>query len=77
MGGIQIEWALGAYLVQATENLEKSWTKPVLPDNIMLLFLLTSAFLAFAAWLGYKWKQPRLKTIFDLEKGRYITTRVS
>ncbi|XP_074578258.1 putative apyrase 6 [Curcuma longa] len=76
-GGIQIEWALGAYLMQATESLEKNWTKPVLPDNIMLLFLVTSALLAFAAWLGYKWKQPRLKTIYDLEKGRYITTHVS
>ncbi|KAG6489388.1 hypothetical protein ZIOFF_050657 [Zingiber officinale] len=76
-GGIQIEWALGAYLTQATNSLEKNWTKPVLPDNIMLLFLVTSTLLAFAAWLGYKWKQPGLKTIYDLEKGRYITTRVS
>ncbi|CAA6665189.1 unnamed protein product [Spirodela intermedia] len=28
-------------------------------------------------WLAARWKKPQLKTIYDLEKGRYIVTRVT
>lgn len=33
-------------------------------------------FLIFGAYFVSKWRKPHLKTIYDLEKGKYIVTRV-
>ncbi|WOL12465.1 hypothetical protein Cni_G21232 [Canna indica] len=77
VGDFQIEWALGAYIVQSTTSSEKSnWTTVTINGDFFVL-LLASLLLVFAAWVVSKWKRPRTKTIYDLEKGRYIVTRVS
>ncbi|XP_010917046.1 probable apyrase 6 [Elaeis guineensis] len=79
VGNIQVEWALGAFIMQtmATRSYHSGWiTSVVQPDSLVLLFV-ASTLLIFAAWLASKWRRPQLKTIYDLEKGRYIVTRVN
>jgi apyrase len=41
---------------------------------VPLLFIIVVVFTALSI---LRWRKPRLKTIYDMEKGRYIITRVS
>lgn len=80
VGNIQVEWALGAFVMQtvATRSYHSGWISSVAQnDSLVLLLFVGSALLIFAAWLVSKWRRPQLKTIYDLEKGRYIVTRVN
>ncbi|XP_072978382.1 probable apyrase 6 [Typha angustifolia] len=79
VGDTQIEWALGAFLMQrvATDLHHANWITSVVRNDFVLLLLVVSTLLVFSTWLVSKWRRPELKTIYDLEKGRYIITRVS
>ena len=82
-GSTQIDWRLGAFLFQSivepldgkAENLDtqivrnKSFT-------YLLLFAVALVFILLAAFFLMKLRKPQYKTIYDLEKGRYIVTRV-
>uniref|UniRef100_A0A7N1A042 Apyrase n=1 Tax=Kalanchoe fedtschenkoi TaxID=63787 RepID=A0A7N1A042_KALFE len=74
VGGIPLDWALGAFILQSSAD----WaSNEVRDDSPMLLALVVIfIFLVFTAWTVSKWKKPQLKTIYDLEKGRYIVARV-
>lgn len=81
---IPLDWALGAFILQSTaaiesESLKWDWIGAIFgcesPTKLSLIAV--SILLLFMAWFVSKWKKPQLKTIYDLEKGRYIVTRVS
>ncbi|URD99822.1 GDA1 CD39 family protein [Musa troglodytarum] len=79
VGDVEIEWALGAYIVQSmTKSSENAdWVTAMIHGDLVLMLLVASALLVLTAWLVSKWRRPRMKTIYDLEKGHYIITRAS
>ncbi|KAL6969599.1 apyrase [Sarracenia purpurea var. burkii] len=83
VGDIPLDWALGAFIFQSTadSNVEPptNWITAVLSNNSSapIALLVISIILVSSAWSLSKWrKQPQLKTIYDLEKGKYIITRI-
>ncbi|KAL6594019.1 hypothetical protein ACP70R_048920 [Stipagrostis hirtigluma subsp. patula] len=76
VGDTQVEWALGAFisLMQST-TLEPSHTATATHSNGQLLAVL-GAFFVCGALLVSRWRKPKTKIIYDLEKGRYIITRI-
>ncbi|XP_050285899.1 probable apyrase 6 isoform X1 [Quercus robur] len=80
-GSIPLDWTFGAFIVETMlEPLELE------PDNLgqivgnesvtyflLFAFLLTAV---LAMFFVLQWQKPQLKTIYDLEKGRYIVTHV-
>ncbi|XP_062161484.1 probable apyrase 6 [Alnus glutinosa] len=79
---IPLDWALGAFIVQSTAELDvehPDWMANIVSDESPTLLSIIAIFviLMFAAWSVSKWRKPQLKTIYDLEKGRYIVTRVN
>ncbi|XP_072980663.1 probable apyrase 6 [Typha angustifolia] len=82
VGGVPLDWALGAFIMQKSLNqsLEYSdWFIGVISYDSSALFSLfvVPSVLIFMAWSILKWKRPHFRTIYDLEKGRYILTRVN
>ncbi|XP_073105103.1 probable apyrase 6 isoform X3 [Elaeis guineensis] len=81
VGGIPLDWALGAFIMQKMpkQSPEHSgWITAIVGNDssILSLFLVPSV-LIMTAWTVSKWKKPQLKTIYDLEKGRYIIRQVN
>ena len=79
---IPLDWALGAFILQSTAELDQEhpdWMANIVSDESPTLLSVIAIFviLMFAAWSVSKWRKPQLKTIYDLEKGRYIVTRVN
>lgn len=81
-GGIPLDWMLGAFILQTTmlESLEQktdSLVQIVGNESVTYFSLFAVLLIAvLAAFFVLKWRKPQLKTIYDLEKGRYIVTRV-
>lgn len=80
-GGIPLDWMLGAFILQTMlEPLELETDSLVqIVGNESVTYFSLFAFLliaVLAAFFVLKWRKPQLKTIYDLEKGRYIVTRV-
>ncbi|OVA09001.1 Nucleoside phosphatase GDA1/CD39 [Macleaya cordata] len=81
VGDIPLDWALGAFILQNLGDLESGrpdWIPTIITDDSSALFsfFVVSIILIFTVWSVTKWRKPPLKTIYDLEKGRYIVTRV-
>ena len=80
VGSIPLDWALGAFILQSTTDSDvqnHNWSANIIngsPTHLSLIAIFV--ILLFTAWSISKWKKPQLKTIYDLEKGRYIITRV-
>ncbi|XP_006827247.2 probable apyrase 6 isoform X1 [Amborella trichopoda] len=77
---ISLDWALGAFILHASSNTELAHPNHQTSGDENLTFLaliLVSALIVVAAWYISRWRKPQLKTIYDLENGRYIVTRVS
>ncbi|KAJ0095462.1 hypothetical protein Patl1_15939 [Pistacia atlantica] len=82
VGNIPLDWALGAFILQSTSDLDvhnSGWIATIISDDspTLLSLIAISILLMFIAWSVSKWRKPQLKTIYDLEKGRYIVSRVS
>ncbi|KAG7563375.1 Nucleoside phosphatase GDA1/CD39 [Arabidopsis suecica] len=84
-GDIPLDWALGAFILQtATETSQHSssgnlhWFHALFSHDSKLLHYLIGIPILMTAlvYLVTKWRKPQLKTIYDLEKGRYIVTRI-
>ncbi|XP_010527907.1 PREDICTED: probable apyrase 6 isoform X1 [Tarenaya hassleriana] len=84
-GEIPLDWALGAFILNtamtishASPHHRLAWFDALIgQDSTKLLYLVgIPIFLAFSVYLVSKWRKPQLKTVYDLEKGRYIVTRV-
>ncbi|CAL1390199.1 unnamed protein product [Linum trigynum] len=81
VGNIPLDWALGAFILLTSSSQDMqhpSWISTVIGDDspTLLSLVAIAALFMFAAWSVSKWRKPQLKTIYDLEKGRYIVTRV-
>lgn len=81
VGSIPLDWALGAFIMQTAADADiqnHNWFASIFSNESPTLLSLVGIFviLLFAAWSISRWRKPQLKTIYDLEKGRYITTRV-
>ncbi|XP_027359774.1 probable apyrase 6 isoform X2 [Abrus precatorius] len=81
VGSIPLDWALGAFILQTTTDADvqnHNWIAAFFNDDSPTLLSLIGIFilLLFTAWSISRWRKPQLKTIYDLEKGRYIITRV-
>ena len=79
---IPLDWALGAFILQSTADWElehPDWISNIINDESPTLLSIIAIFviLMFTAWSVSKWWKPQLKTIYDLEKGRYVVTRVN
>ncbi|XP_024007324.1 probable apyrase 6 isoform X2 [Eutrema salsugineum] len=82
---IPLDWALGAFILQtetstsqqaASSNLH--WFYGVFVNDSKTLFYLIGVpiLMTVLVCLVSKWRKPQLKTIYDLEKGRYIVSRI-
>ncbi|KAH7683985.1 Apyrase protein [Dioscorea alata] len=81
VGGIPLDWALGAFIMQ------RSWkpnadhlslvTATVYEDFGFLSLCIVSILLISMAWCASRWKKrTQMKTIYDMEKGRYIIRQI-
>ncbi|KAK3147095.1 hypothetical protein QOZ80_3BG0277990 [Eleusine coracana subsp. coracana] len=78
VGDIQVEWALGAFiaLMQIT-NLAPSYAAATSTRSNRPLAAVLGMFLLCGVFFVSRWRKPKTKIIYDLEKGRYIITRIS
>lgn len=80
---IPLDWALGAFILQSAADLNVEnydWLSPVIGgESSSHLHFFFGIFLVvvLVSWILLRRKNPQLKTIYDLEKGKYITTRIS
>ncbi|XP_065867304.1 probable apyrase 6 [Euphorbia lathyris] len=77
----RLDWTLGAFLVQSTvdgsETEVDSLDDIVGNESVTYFSLFAFVVIAMLAVLFVlQWRKPQLKTIYDLEKGHYIVTRV-
>ncbi|KAK4758828.1 hypothetical protein SAY87_020129 [Trapa incisa] len=82
VGNVPLDWALGAFILRNSESVDSKVThrhSMIVSDDPHILLLIGGTLIIFAliGWFISKWRKPQLKTIYDLEKGRYIITRVS
>ncbi|EYU28756.1 hypothetical protein ABFS82_12G101800 [Erythranthe guttata] len=79
---VPLDWALGAFILESAADLEakhSDWRMGTIiggkysPWQILFGIFLV---LIFASWFVSKWRKPQVKTIYDLEKGKYIVTRI-
>lgn len=79
---VPLDWTLGAFVLQTMmEPLEKEGDDKMgeIVGNESVTYFSLFAFLliaVLAAFFILRWQKPQLKTIYDLEKGRYIVTRL-
>ncbi|KAL3631168.1 hypothetical protein CASFOL_024152 [Castilleja foliolosa] len=78
---IPLDWALGAFILQSASELDvkhSGWMSTVIGSNSSNLPLVFGIFLVLVLvlWFVLKKRTPQLKTIYDLEKGKYIVTRI-
>uniref|UniRef100_A0A0C9QL94 TSA: Wollemia nobilis Ref_Wollemi_Transcript_28575_2165 transcribed RNA sequence n=1 Tax=Wollemia nobilis TaxID=56998 RepID=A0A0C9QL94_9CONI len=76
VGTVPIDWALGAFILRMMEDLPLDQPSWILGEDSLTGFSLIAilVLLGLAAWSLSRWRKPHVKTIYDLEKGRYITT---
>ncbi|XP_027097343.1 probable apyrase 6 [Coffea arabica] len=79
---IPLDWALGAFILQSRTSTDyehsPSVASVIAGDSFTLLILFgVLVVLIFTVWYFSRCGKPQLKTIYDLEKGKYIVTRVS
>lgn len=82
VGDIRLDWPLGAFILQSTANMDVNhpdWISTIINDDspTLLYLICIVVIVMFTAWSASKCRKPHLKTIYDLEKGRYIVTRIS
>ncbi|VVB03927.1 unnamed protein product [Arabis nemorensis] len=83
---IPLDWALGAFILQTAAEISQltggssnlHWFYALFGnDSNTLRYLIGIPILiTVLVYLVSKWRKPQLKTIYDLEKGRYIVTRI-
>ncbi|KAI3926856.1 hypothetical protein MKX01_032771 [Papaver californicum] len=79
---VPLDWTLGAFILQTVvEPLKESELEKldgvIGNDSITYFSLFAILLFAFlAAFYVSKWRKPQMKTVYDLEKGHYIVTRL-
>ena len=85
VGSVPLDWAMGAFLMLATLTegsigLEKSnefnrdGSQSGSTPSVLVAFLVV---MGVVGWWASRWRKPQLKTIYDLERGKYIVSRVA
>ncbi|TVU46828.1 hypothetical protein EJB05_06397, partial [Eragrostis curvula] len=78
VGDIQVEWPLGAFIVvMQSTNSKPSHTATSSTHSNRQWAAVLGMFLFCGVFLVSRWRKPKTKIIYDLEKGRYIITRIS
>ncbi|KAF7088553.1 hypothetical protein CFC21_091650 [Triticum aestivum] len=78
VGDTHIEWALGAFIANTKHRiLGASGAAATRAPKHRPVLAVLGVFLACGVFLGLRWRKPKTKIIYDLEKGRYIMTRIS
>lgn len=78
VGDTHIEWALGAFIANTKHRiLGTSEAAATRAHKHRPLLAVLGAFLACGVFLVLRWRKPKTRIIYDLEKGRYIITRIS
>ncbi|XP_042955871.1 probable apyrase 6 [Carya illinoinensis] len=80
-GSIPLDWTLGAFISETMSEplqLEPGSLGQIVGNESVTYFSLFAFLLiaVLATFFVLRWRKPQLKTIYDLEKGRYIVTRV-
>uniref|UniRef100_A0ACD5WZ08 Uncharacterized protein n=1 Tax=Avena sativa TaxID=4498 RepID=A0ACD5WZ08_AVESA len=75
VGDTQVEWALGAFIANTKNAIDGGAARRV--HNHRPLLAVLGAFSACGVFLVLRWRKPKTKIIYDLEKGRYIITCIS
>lgn len=79
-GSSPLDWTLGAFILQTvveTESGAETITNIAGSDTLTFISLFAILLLVTLSVLYvWNWRRPRLKTIYDLEKGHYIVTRM-
>ncbi|BAT89093.1 hypothetical protein VIGAN_05277600 [Vigna angularis var. angularis] len=76
-----VDWTLGSFIIETMGEpleLEHIDTGMIVGNESVTYFSLF-AFLfliILAAFFVMQWRKPQLKTVYDLEKGHYIVTRI-
>ncbi|XP_062211410.1 probable apyrase 6 [Phragmites australis] len=78
VGDVQVEWALGAFIAHMQNTtLEPSHAAATSTHSDRSIVVVLGMFLLCGVFLVSRWRKPKTKIIYDLEKGRYIITRIS
>ena len=83
VGDVPLDWALGAFILQSTADLDAEQPPNLMATTVrndshtFIALIVIVIIVMFGACSLSKWRKPQLKTIYDLEKGKYIITRVS
>ncbi|KAG8644138.1 probable apyrase 6 isoform X1 [Manihot esculenta] len=80
-GSFHLDWSLGAFILQSmlepldmeTDNLDQIVGNESVKYFSLFAFLLI---VVLGVLFVLQWRKPQLKTVYDLEKGHYIVTRV-
>ncbi|KAJ4834854.1 hypothetical protein Tsubulata_012957 [Turnera subulata] len=80
-GSFPFDWTLGAFIFQtmleSSELKSNDFGQIVGNESVTYFSLFVILFVALlAAFIVLQWRKPQFKTIYDLEKGHYIVTRV-
>ncbi|KAG6495413.1 probable apyrase 6 [Zingiber officinale] len=79
-GGSPLDWTLGAFVLQTVYQPELDPENfPNIAGSDTLTFILLFAIVLLvilSVFYVSNWRKPRSKTIYDLEKGRYIVTHM-
>jgi apyrase len=81
VGDVPLDWALGAFLMLKASNdnrRDQNWIDLLMRNDLsgVISLLFFPMLLVFAAWSILRCRKPQFKTIYDLEKGRYIIARM-
>lgn len=77
-----VDWTLGSFIIETMgepHELVEHIDAGTIVGNESVTYFSLFAFLLLillAAFFVRQWRKPQLKTIYDLEKGHYIVTRV-
>ncbi|KAG4917987.1 hypothetical protein AAZX31_20G049900 [Glycine max] len=76
-----VDWTLGSFIIETMAEpleLEHIDTGMIVGNESLTYFSLFAFLFLFilAAFFVMQWRKPQLKTVYDLEKGRYIVTRL-
>jgi len=83
-GSTPVDWRLGAFIAQTImeplehEEVEDVETHIIGNESIsyFVLFAILLLFVLLATFFVMRLRKPQFKTVYDLEKGCYIVTRV-
>uniref|UniRef100_A0A803LXH6 Apyrase 6 n=2 Tax=Chenopodium quinoa TaxID=63459 RepID=A0A803LXH6_CHEQI len=81
-GSTPVDWRLGAFISQTImesfDSITEHYDTHIVENESVtyFLFAVLIVFVLLATFFVMKLRKPQFKTIYDLEKGRYIVTRV-